>query len=269
MTARAGVAAARRGPTADNPTADNPTALYPTAAYPTAADRPLMELDRVGRVFVSGEVEVHALRDASLSVRRGDYLSIIGPSGSGKSTLLNVLALLDSHTSGVYRFDGVNVADIKEGQRTGLRAHRIGFVFQGFHLLAHRDVTENVAMSMLYNSVPRSQRRARAAQALHSVGLEHRASFLPTRLSGGERQRAAIARAIAPGPDVLLCDEPTGNLDSAAGGSLLNLFDELRSSGLTLVVVTHDAHVSARADRVVRVRDGLLSTETATAAAVQ
>ena len=228
-----------------------------------ASDRPLMELDRVSRVFASGEVEVHALRGASLTVSRGDYLSVVGPSGSGKSTLLNVLALLDRHTSGAYRFDGVDVADLTEGQRTGLRAHRIGFVFQGFHLLAHRDVMENVMMSMIYNSVPRSQRRSRAAQALHHVGLDHRSRFPPTRLSGGERQRAAIARAIAPRPDVLLCDEPTGNLDSVAGESLLNLFDELRASGLTLVVVTHDAYVSARADRVVRVHDGLVGTETA------
>ena len=219
-------------------------------------DRVLMELDRVGRVFGSGEVAVHALREASLRVRRGEYLSIVGPSGSGKSTLLNVLALLDRHTSGAYHFDGTDVALLSEGRRTGLRAHRIGFVFQAFHLLAHRDVTENVVMSMLYNSVPRSQRAARAASALGRVGLSHRAHFLPSLLSGGERQRVAIARAIASQPDVLLCDEPTGNLDTATGQSILNLFDELRADGLTLVVVTHDDSISARADRIVRVRDG-------------
>ena len=222
-----------------------------------------MELDQVSRVFVSGEVRVHALRGASLRIARGDYLSIVGPSGSGKSTLLNVLALLDCHTSGVYRFDGTDVAGFSEGQRTGLRAHRIGFVFQAFHLLGHRSVTENVMMSMLYNSVPRSQRRALSVEALDRVGLGHRADFLPTRLSGGERQRAAIARAIAPRPDVLLCDEPTGNLDTASGDSLMDLFDELRADGLTLVVVTHDSDVSARADRIVGVRDGLVLTDPA------
>ena len=217
-----------------------------------------MELEGVSRVFGSGEVAVHALRDASLRVRRGDYLSLVGPSGSGKSTLLNVLALLDRPTSGTYRLDGIDVAGLTEGQRTGLRAHRVGFVFQAFHLLGHRDVTENVVMSMLYNDVPRSQRRARAADVLDRVGLGHRACFLPTRLSGGERQRVAIARAIAPRPAVLLCDEPTGNLDTATGESILDLFDELRADGLTLVVVTHDAGVSARADRIVYVRDGVV-----------
>ena len=215
-----------------------------------------MDLDRVGRVFGSGEAAVHALRDASLRVGRGEYLSIVGPSGSGKSTLLNILALLDRHTSGAYRFDGADVARLSEGRRTGMRAHRIGFVFQAFHLLAHRDVTENVAMSMLYNRVPRSQRSDRAAAAIERVGLAHRAHFPPTLLSGGERQRVAIARAIAPKPDVMLCDEPTGNLDTATGRSILDLFDELRADGLTLVVVTHEDSVSSRADRIVRVRDG-------------
>ena len=136
-----------------------------------------MDLDQVGRVFGSGEVAVHALRKASLRVRIGEYLSIVGPSGSGKSTLLNVLALLDRHTSGTYRFDGADVSLLSEGRRTGLRAHRIGFVFQAFHLLAHRDVTENVAMSMLYNSIPRSQRTARATAALGCVGPPSPGSF--------------------------------------------------------------------------------------------
>ena len=224
--------------------------------------QPLMELERVNRVFGSGAAAVHALRDAGLSVRRGEYVSISGPSGSGKSTLLNVLALLDRHTAGTYRFEGADVARLTEGQRTGLRAHRIGFVFQAFHLLGHRDVTENVMMSMLYNRVPRAQRRARAADALQRVGLDHRAGFLPTRLSGGERQRVAIARAIAHRPSVLLCDEPTGNLDTATSESILDLFDELRADGLTLVVVSHDTSVSARADRVVHVRDGVVQDGT-------
>ncbi|MDE0605630.1 MAG: ABC transporter ATP-binding protein [Acidimicrobiaceae bacterium] len=217
-----------------------------------------MELEQVGRVFGEGDAAVHALADATLQVHRGDYLSIMGPSGSGKSTLLNIMALLDRQTSGAYRFDGVDAQSLSEGRRTGLRAHRIGFVFQAFHLLAHRDVTENVIMSMLYNRMPRSSRRSMALEALDRVGLSHRADFLPTKLSGGERQRVAIARAIAPRPTVLLCDEPTGNLDQGTGRSILDLFEELRASGLTVVVVTHDPRVGLQADRIVEVEDGLV-----------
>ncbi len=219
----------------------------------------LIRLVRVGRTFRSGDIEVRALRDADLEVSRGDYLSIVGPSGSGKSTLLNIIALLDRHTSGTYRFEGTDVTELSEGARTGLRAHRIGFVFQSFHLLAHRTVTENVVMSMLYNNVPPRERRTRARAALDRVGLDHRAGFRPGRLSGGERQRVAIARAIATRPAILICDEPTGNLDSASTESVLELFDDLRSDGLTLLVVTHDDAVSARAERIVRMHDGRLS----------
>ena len=220
---------------------------------------PLIQLEGVGRTFRSGEIEVHALRRADLQIERGDYISIVGPSGSGKSTLLNVIALLDRQTAGAYRFEGTDVTDLSEGARTGLRAHRIGFVFQSFHLLAHRTVTENVVMSMLYNSAPRKERKARAAAALERVGLSHRADFLPLRLSGGERQRVAIARAVATSPAILICDEPTGNLDSASTESILGLFDELRADGQTLLVVTHDQKVSARADRTVTMHDGLLT----------
>lgn len=219
----------------------------------------LIRLVGVGRTFRSGDIEVRALRDADLEVTRGEYLSIVGPSGSGKSTLLNIIALLDRHTSGTYRFEGTDVTELSEGARTGLRAHRIGFVFQSFHLLAHRTVTENVIMSMLYNSVHPRERRARAMEALDRVGLDHRAGFRPGRLSGGERQRVAIARAIATRPAILICDEPTGNLDSASTESVLELFDDLRSDGLTLLVVTHDDAVSARAERIVRMHDGHLS----------
>lgn len=222
-------------------------------------DDALIRMEGVGRTFHSGEVEVHALRRADLSIGRGDYVSIVGPSGSGKSTLLNVIALLDRHTSGRYLFEGTDVTELSDGARTGLRAHRIGFVFQSFHLLSHRTVTENVVMSMLYNGVRRKERVARAARALERVGLSHRAGFLPIRLSGGERQRVAIARAIATNPSILICDEPTGNLDSAATASVLELFGELREGGQTLLVVTHDPAVSARAERIVTMSDGLLS----------
>ena len=217
----------------------------------------LVRLEGVGRTFRSGEVEVRALRAADLAVNRGDYMSIVGPSGSGKSTLLNIIALLDRHTGGRYWFEGWDVSDLSEGERTGLRAHRIGFVFQSFHLMSHRTVLENVILAMLYGNVPRAERRKRALTALDRVGLTERAGFLPSRLSGGERQRVAIARAIVTRPPILLCDEPTGSLDSATSESILELFEELRADGLTIVVVTHDPLVSARAERVISMHDGL------------
>ncbi len=223
----------------------------------------LVRLEGVGRTFRSGEVEVRALRAADLAVNRGDYMSIVGPSGSGKSTLLNIIALLDRHTSGRYRFEGLDVSRLSEGERTGLRAHRIGFVFQSFHLLSHRTVLENVILSMLYGNVPRAERRRRALASLDRVGLTERAGFLPSRLSGGERQRVAIARAIVTRPPILLCDEPTGSLDSATSESILELFEELRGDGLTIVVVTHDPLVSARAERVISMHDGRASEEAA------
>jgi putative ABC transport system ATP-binding protein len=224
-----------------------------------AVDDPLIRLDRISRTFQLGEVEVPALRRADLSVDREEYLSIVGPSGSGKSTLLHVLGLLDRPSSGSYFFEGDDVASLSESERTRLRGNRIGFVFQSFHLLAHRSVLENVTLAMLYNDVPRSDRIGRAQWALDRVGLAHLVDFRPTTLSGGERQRVAIARAIASRPAMLLCDEPTGNLDSQTSASILELFEDLRSEGLTLIVVTHDDRVSARADRTVHMSDGVLS----------
>jgi putative ABC transport system ATP-binding protein len=191
-----------------------------------------------------------------LTVNRGDYLAVVGPSGSGKSTMLNVIGLLDRPTAGRYLFEGIDTSDLSEGQRSGLRSRRIGFVFQSFHLLAHRSVIENVLLSTIYNGMPRAERVPAAEDALTRVGLSRRMDFMPTRLSGGERQRVAIARALVTRPSLLLADEPTGNLDSATGGAVLDLFDELRADGLTLMVVTHDSQVSAHADRAIHLRDG-------------
>ncbi|MFC7589515.1 ABC transporter ATP-binding protein [Nonomuraea antimicrobica] len=193
-----------------------------------------------------------------LRVDPGDYLAIVGPSGSGKSTLLNVLGLLDRPTSGSYRLDGVETTTLRDGARTRLRGTRIGFVFQSFHLLSHRTVVENVMLAEVYGPHPRGGRRARAEQALRQVGLEHRIGFVPDRLSGGERQRVAIARALMARPALLLCDEPTGNLDSRNTGAVLDLFDGLRADGLTILVITHEDEVSARAKRRVRITDGVL-----------
>ena len=217
----------------------------------------VVELESVTRTF-PGSPPVEAVKNAHLSVASGDYVTIVGPSGSGKSTLLHILGCLDAPTSGAYRLLGLNVGDLSDGERTSLRGSEIGFVFQSFHLLPYRTVLENVTTGLVYNRTPRRTRRARAAEALSRVGLSHRMDFTPRKLSGGERQRVAIARAIAPQPSLLLCDEPTGNLDSRTTASILDLFDELRSDGLTLMVITHEEAVSRRAERRVDITDGVL-----------
>ncbi|WP_291377784.1 ABC transporter ATP-binding protein [Demequina sp.] len=225
----------------------------------TASDDRVLVLDGIERTYTTGDVEVPALSDVHLTVRRGEYVSVVGPSGSGKSTLLNILGLLDRPTAGSYHFEGLEVADLDETDRTSVRGRRIGFVFQSFHLLSHRSVLENVTLSMLYTGAGPAERVERATAALESVGLAHRASFTPTRLSGGERQRVAVARAIVAEPALLLADEPTGNLDSHTSDAVLALFDELRTRGLTIVMITHDASIASRADRAVRIRDGRLT----------
>lgn len=220
---------------------------------------PVIELTDVWRVFPSTP-PVSALRNVDLTVREGDHLAIVGPSGSGKSTLLNVLGLLDRPTSGSYRLDGRDVSGLTDAERAGLRAERLGFVFQSFHLLDHRTALENVMFGGMYQGIKRGERRARALTALDRVGMLHRATFRPDRLSGGERQRVAVARALAVRPSVLLCDEPTGNLDSITTASVLALFDELVADGLTVCVITHDRQVAERAERRVRIVDGQLTT---------
>ncbi|MFP3913430.1 MAG: ABC transporter ATP-binding protein [Actinomycetota bacterium] len=217
---------------------------------------PVVELRGVGRTFHAGDVTVPALVGVDLNVEQGDYVAVVGPSGSGKSTMLNLLGLLDRPSEGTYVLEGVDTSTLGEGERAGLRSRRIGFVFQAFHLLAHRSVIENVLLATVYNRMPRAERVPAAEEALRRVGLGHRMEFRPTTLSGGERQRVAIARALVTRPGLLLADEPTGNLDSSTGEAVLALFDELRAEGLTLVVVTHDSGVSSHADRLVRLRDG-------------
>jgi len=219
----------------------------------------VVELEGVSRTF-QGSPPVEAVKGADLSVQEGDYMAIAGPSGSGKSTLLHILGCLDTPTSGAYRLLGLDVGGLSDKMRTSLRGAEIGFVFQAFHLLSYRTALENVMTGLVYNRTPRRVRRQRASDALERVGLGHRLDFNPGQLSGGERQRVAIARAIAPQPSLLLCDEPTGNLDSKTTESILGLFDDLRSAeGLTLVVITHDEAVGSRAHRRVGITDGLLA----------
>lgn len=201
---------------------------------------------------------MHALRSVDLRVDQGDWLAIVGPSGSGKSTMLNILGCLDRPTTGTYLFEAIDVADLSDPERAGLRARSIGFVFQSFHLLAHRTVRENVMLGEVYLKQKATGRRGRAEQALESVGLGHRMDYLPTRLSGGEQQRAAIARALIGQPRLLLCDEPTGNLDSTTTQTILQLFDALHARGLTIIMITHEHDVADRAQRQVQIIDGTL-----------
>ena len=220
----------------------------------------VVELDTVSRTF-AGSPPVAAVREASLAVDESDYVAIVGPSGSGKSTLLHILGCLDTPTSGSYRLLGQDVGDLSDGLRTSLRGSEVGFVFQAFHLLPYRTVLENVITGLVYNRTSRKARRRLAAEALERVGLGHRMDFTPRQLSGGERQRVAIARAVAAQPSLLLCDEPTGNLDSKTTASILDLFDDLLTDGLTLIVITHEQTISQRAERRIEMVDGVLSEE--------
>ncbi|MBU0499105.1 MAG: ATP-binding cassette domain-containing protein [Gammaproteobacteria bacterium] len=212
--------------------------------------------------FYDGDSPVRALSEVNLVIVRGEFLSITGPSGAGKSTLLNILGCLDRPSSGRYRLEGIDVSGLNDNQRAGLRSRRIGFVFQSFHLLSHRTVLENVMLAEVYRRESDRGRRERALKAIERVGLSHRADFLPTNLSGGERQRVAIARALVGSPSLLLCDEPTGNLDSKSSADLLDLFETLNRQGLSLVIVTHDDKVAQRASRRVHIIDGRLAEMT-------
>jgi putative ABC transport system ATP-binding protein len=229
-------------------------------ADPAVARVPLVRLAGVSRRFGTDAV-VTALQDVQLDVYPGEWVSVVGASGSGKTTLLNILGCLDRPTTGRYWLDGVDVADLDDGRRAGLRARHIGFVFQSFHLLAHRSVVENVMLAEVYRHRPRTGRRQRALDALSAVGLSDRATSGPTTLSGGERQRVAIARALVNRPRLLLCDEPTGNLDSVTAQTILDLLGGLHDDGLTIVMITHDTGVAERAGRQVRIHDGRLRAE--------
>jgi putative ABC transport system ATP-binding protein len=220
----------------------------------------IVELEGVGRAF-AGAVPVEALKPTDLVIERGDYVAVTGRSGSGKSTLLHLLGLLDRPTAGRYRLDGDDVSALDDRGLTARRASAIGFVFQAFHLLEHRTVEDNVGLGLMYRGVPRDERVDRARSALDRVGLDHRASFRPAVLSGGERQRVAIARAVVADPELLLADEPTGNLDSVTANDVLDVFDELHSAGQTVVVVTHEALVAERCKRRLRLADGRLTAE--------
>jgi putative ABC transport system ATP-binding protein len=227
----------------------------------------LIELTDVGKTYRSGSLRVTALGGITLAIDEGEYVAVMGPSGSGKSTLMHILGCLDVPSSGSYRLAGEDVSAMSENQLADVRNRRVGFVFQQFNLLASMSALRNVELPLSYGGVGRAERRERASTALDRVGLGGRLQHRPGELSGGEQQRVAIARALVTEPDLLLADEPTGNIDSAATGEILSLFDELHGSDRTLVVITHEADVAGRSERTVRLLDGLVSGDTLTAAA--
>ncbi len=221
----------------------------------------LVQLHDVRKVFTRGSREVVALHGLSLDIAEGESLAIMGPSGSGKSTLLSILGCLDRPSAGEYLLDGTPVHDLTDDALSRIRNQRIGFVFQSFHLIPQLSVAENVATPLLYRGLPEDECARRAARAMQRVGIQNRADHGPTELSGGEAQRAAIARALVTEPRVLLADEPTGNLDSVTGEEIAGLLDELHRDGRTVVLVTHNAALARRAERVVHVGDGRLLRE--------
>jgi len=206
-----------------------------------------------------GPPPVTALRPCGFTVNAGDYVAITGPSGSGKSTLLSLLGLLDEPSSGEYWLDGANVADLNDRQRASIRAHKLGFVFQAFHLIGYRSVIDNVQLGLTYQGINRRQRRRQAHDVIEQVGLTHRTNALCSTLSGGERQRVAIARVLIRQPSLVLCDEPTGNLDSATSNQVLDLVEQLHRNGLTIIVITHDPDTAARAQRNLIITDGTVT----------
>lgn len=227
---------------------------------PPRPDHPAIDLVDVSKTYV-GPPPVTALRQCSIAVRAGEFVTITGASGSGKSTLLNILGLLDTPTTGRYRMNGVEMAGSTDASRAALRCRHLGFVFQAFHLLDYRTAVDNVALAMLYQGVPVEERTSRAEAALRRVGVGHRLEATASMLSGGERQRVAIARAVVHAPTLLLCDEPTGNLDSANAAEVLDLLEALNAEGSTIMLVTHDPDVARRGSRQIRIRDGVVTDD--------
>ena len=227
----------------------------------SASDSALLRLEGVTKVFVTDEVETHALSGIHMEIRRGEYVSISGPSGCGKSTLLAILGLLDSPTEGTFLLNGQPVQNLKMAERARIRNREIGFIFQAFNLIGDLTVYENVELPLTYRGMPSSERKKRVHEALERVGMSHRVKHYPSQLSGGQQQRVAVARALAGSPSILLADEPTGNLDSANGEAVMDLLRDLHRNGATICMVTHDPRYANFADRSIRLFDGRIIDE--------
>jgi putative ABC transport system ATP-binding protein len=221
-----------------------------------ASDGPVIAMHQIRKIYDTGKVRVEALKGIDLSVPAGEFLAIVGPSGSGKSTLMNLIGCLDTPSDGTYKLAGEDVSGLSRDDLADIRNRRVGFVFQNFNLLPQITAFENVEMPLLFGGVAPKKRKERVQELLTKVGLSERMDHKPTELSGGQMQRVAIARALAMNPDILLADEPTGNLDTSSGGDVMGLFTELWEQGRTLVVITHDMSLARRAGRIVEVRDG-------------
>lgn len=235
-------------------------------ARPAPADGPVIEMEAIRKVYDTGKIQVEALRGIDLQVDTGELVAIVGPSGSGKSTLMNLVGCLDTPTAGTYRLRGELVAGLSKEQLATIRNRRVGFVFQNFNLLPQITTFENVEMPLLFGGMSWRQRQQRVEELLERVGLQDRMDHKPTELSGGQMQRVAVARALAMDPDILLADEPTGNLDSTSGGDIMELFQELWEQGRTMLVITHDAALARRAPRQVELRDGRIVRDSSASA---
>lgn len=218
----------------------------------------IVELRGIYKDYLQGKMKVPVLKDVNFSMEEGEYVAIMGPSGSGKTTLMNIIGCLDKPTEGTFILDGTDVRSCSENDMSDIRLHKIGFVFQRFHLLPRQSALSNVEMPLNYAHVPRKARKAQALKALERVGLSDRVDFMPNQLSGGQMQRVAIARAIVNNPKLLLADEPTGALDSTSGAQVMELFQKLNDEGVSVLMITHDAEIASHARRVVTIRDGVL-----------